>query len=163
MFTVLGVILAICVAYKPVYDSKEVSRDDVDWLVCHYETMRIIPGLVLGYMEVLVFVAISIVISTRLPIMANLMICFAIYVLGHLTPLMVQSSVAVEAFEPVVFIGQLIAVILPVLDHFNIQAAVSGDTDVPLRYLGWSFVYCLTYGTIALLLALIFFEDRDLA
>ena len=163
MYTVLGIVLAVCVAYKPVYDSKEVVRDDVDWIVSHIETMRIIPGLVLGYMEVLVFVAISIVISTRLPIMANLMICFAIYVLGHLTPLMVQSSVAVEAFEPVVFIGQLIAVILPVLDHFNIQAAVSGDTEVPLRYLGWSSIYCLVYGTIAMLLALIFFEDRDLA
>jgi ABC-type transport system involved in multi-copper enzyme maturation permease subunit len=163
MFIVLGIVLAICVAYKPIYDAAESTREEIPWTLCHLETMRIIPGLLLGYMEVLLFVAISVVISTRLPIMPNLMICFAIYVVGHLTPLMVASTTAVQAFEPVVFIGQLIAVIFPVLDHFDVQAAVSGEADIPLRYLGWSSVYCLIYGTIAMLLALVLFEDRDLA
>jgi len=32
-----------------------------------------------------------------------------------------------------------------------------------LDYLGWSLVYCLMYGTVATLLALVLFEDRDLA
>ena len=77
--------------------------------------------------------------------------------------MIVQSSVAVEAFEPVVFFGQLIATIVPVLDHFNVQAALTGGAVVPLSYLGWAFLYCLLYAGIALLLALVLFEDRDLA
>ena len=163
LFVVLGVWFLACVSYKPIYDAVENSQGDILWTLCFTETIKIVPGLILAYFETLIFVAISVVISTRLPIMANLMICFTIYVLGHLTPLLVQSSVAVDAFEPVVFVGRLIAVILPVLDHFNIQAAVSGGHDVPFAYLGWSAVYCLIYGTIALLLALVLFEDRDLA
>ena len=95
--------------------------------------------------------------------MANILICFSIYVLGHLTPLIVQSTVAVDAFETVVFFGRLIATVFPVLDHFNIQAAISGDAVVPMSYLGWSLIYCTIYGAIALLLGLIFFEDRDVA
>ena len=74
-----------------------------------------------------------------------------------------QSSVAIEAFEPVVFFGQLVATIVPVLDHFNVQAALTGGAYVPAAYLGWSFLYCSIYAAIAMLLALVFFEDRDLA
>jgi hypothetical protein len=91
----------------------------------------------------------------------NLIICGSIYVLGHLGPLIVQSSAG--QIEFVAFIGKLIAVVLPVLDHFNVQAAVAGGVDVPLPYLGWALVYCLLYSAAAMLLALILFEDRDLA
>ena len=163
MFVTLGLFFIFCVSYKPIYDAVEASAEAVEWQTCYDETTRIIPGLILGYMEVLLFVAISIVISTRMSMRPNLLICATIYVLGHLTPLLVQSSVVTQAFEIVVFVGQLIAVVLPVLDHFNIQGAVSGDTNVPMQYLGWSFIYTFIYGTIALLLGLVFFEDRDLA
>jgi hypothetical protein len=119
--------------------------------------------MLLAFLEVVVFVAISVAISTRFGILANLMICFAIYVLGHLTPQLVQSNQMVEAFAPVVFFGQLIAIIFPVLDHFDAQTAINTDKAVPLLYLGWSFIYTLLYGSLALLLALVLFEDRDLA
>ena len=88
-----------------------------------------VPGLVLAFMETVVLTAISVAISTRLPMLPNLVICGSIYVLGHLGPLIVQSSVGQNEF--VAFFGQLIALILPVLDHFNIQAAVAGGVPVP--------------------------------
>ena len=43
------------------------------------------------------------------------------------------------------------------------QAAVAAGKEVPLDYLAWAAVYCLLYSSIALLLALALFEDRDLA
>ena len=94
-------------------------------------------------------------------ILPNFLICFAIYVLGHLTPLLVQSSFA--AFEPVVVFGQLIAIVFPVLNHFDVQAAINTNSPVPMAYLGWSIIYTGLYGAMAMLLALVFFEDRDLA
>ncbi|HMO92488.1 MAG TPA: hypothetical protein PKD64_09875, partial [Pirellulaceae bacterium] len=125
--------------------------------------VKIIPGLVLAYLESVVYVAISIAISTRLGILANFMVCFAIYILGHLTPLIVNSSEAVQAFEPVVVFGQFISVIVPVLDHYDIEPAIIGEVFVPSSYIGWAIVYSLIYSTIALLLSLVLFEDRDLA
>jgi hypothetical protein len=123
----------------------------------------IVPGLVLAFFEIVVMAAISVAISTRLPTLANFIISFAIYVLGNLTPLLVQSQVVADQLEPVIFLGRVIATVLPVLDHFNIQASVAAGVPVPMVYLGWAFLYCLLYCSIAMLLALTLFEDRDLA
>jgi ABC-type transport system involved in multi-copper enzyme maturation permease subunit len=161
MFTILGSLFLFVVSYKVIYDGNETPNGMVEWQDCYYEMTRIIPGLALAFMETVVLTAISVAISTRLSMLANFSISFGIYVLGHLTPLIVQSSVA--DFEPVKFVGQLIATVFPVLDHFNIEAAVSGGADVPLEYLGVALLYCLMYVTLAMLLALVLFEDRDVA
>jgi hypothetical protein len=91
----------------------------------------------------------------------NLIICFTIYALGHLVPLIVQSSVG--KFAIVRFVGQLFATLLPVLEHFTIEAAVIGGVPVPWGYLGWAALYAGLYATVALLIALVLFQDRDLA
>jgi ABC-type transport system involved in multi-copper enzyme maturation permease subunit len=161
MFVVLGVILLITVSYKVVYDARETANPEPNWQQCYAAMIGIVPGLALAFMETVVLTAISVAISTRLPMLPNLIICGSIYVLGHLGPLIVQSSAG--QLEFVAFIGKLIAVVLPVLDHFNVQAAVAGGVDVPMAYLGWALLYCVLYSTAAMLLALILFEDRDLA
>jgi ABC-type transport system involved in multi-copper enzyme maturation permease subunit len=161
LFIVLGIWFVGFVAYKPIYDFREASKGLAEWNVCFTEAVHVIPGLFLCFLEVLIFVAISVAISTRLGILANFLICFSIYVLGHLTPLIVQSSLA--AFEPVQVFGQLVAIVFPVLDHFDVQAAISSNADVPVSYLTWSIIYTALYGTVTLLAALVMFEDRDLA
>lgn len=161
LFIVLGIWFVTFVAYKPIYDFREASKGMAEWTDCYTEAVHVIPGLFLCFLEVLIFVAISVAISTRLGILANFLICFSIYVLGHLTPLIVQSSLA--AFEPVQVFGQLVAIVFPVLDHFDVQAAISSNADVPIAYLTWSVIYTALYGTVTLLAALVMFEDRDLA
>jgi ABC-type transport system involved in multi-copper enzyme maturation permease subunit len=160
-FIMLGALFMILVAYKPLYDGVENSKSDVTWQLCHYEMVVAVPGLLLSFMETLVIAAISVAISTRLPMLANFVICFTIYVLGNITPTLVESTS--EQFEIVAFFAQLIATVLPNLENFNIQAAIAADAEVPLLYLGVALVYCALYVAIALLLALFLFEDRDLA
>ncbi|QGJ69689.1 ABC-type transport system involved in multi-copper enzyme maturation, permease component [Planctomycetales bacterium 10988] len=125
------------------------------------EMVQVIPGLVLAFMEVIVLVAISVAISTRLPMLANMIICASIYILGHLAPLIVEAGS--DQFVVVGFIGQFIAVLLPNLDAFNINAAVATGAIVPADYLGWAFLYCLLYTAAMMFVALLLFEDRDLA
>lgn len=172
IFVVLSSAFIVSVAFKPIYDHREggykpiyedriTGDEDVTWQQCHYEMVGVIPGLVLAFLETIVLAALSVAISTRLPMLANFIICFSIYVLGHLTPLIVQSSVS--KFAPVRFVAELLSTVLPILDHFNIQAAVSTGATVPYDYLGWTLLYSMLYGVMALLLALVLFEDRDLA
>ena len=161
LFVLLGVWLLVIVSYKPIYDARETANTNPTWQVCHLEVVRTVPGLFLAYLETLVFAAIGVAISTRLPMLANIMICFVIYAFGHLTPLLVQG--ADSQFENVEFVARFIATVLPVLDHFNIQAAVAAGVGVSYTYLMWATIYCFLYCTIAMLLALILFEDRDLA
>ncbi len=163
IFILLGTLLMLVTAYKPIYDAKENSGEQPIWQLCHFEMIGVVPGLVLAFMETAILAAVSVAISTRLPMLANFIICFTVYVVGHLTPLLVQSSVEGKTFEAVVFVAQLLSTVFPVLDHFSIEAAVAAGVPVPYEYLGWALLYTIIYGMIALLLALVLFEDRDLA
>jgi ABC-type transport system involved in multi-copper enzyme maturation permease subunit len=161
LFILLGTVLLVTVSYKVVYDARETTNPDPTWQSCYAEMMGTVPGLVLGFLETVVLTAISVAVSTRLSMLPNLIICGSIYVLGHLIPPIVQSSAGQNEF--VSFIGKMSALIVPVLDHFNIQAAVAGGVSVPWVYLGWALLYCVLYSTAMMLLALVLFEDRDLA
>jgi ABC-type transport system involved in multi-copper enzyme maturation permease subunit len=161
LFIVLGFLFLVTVSYKVVYDSREVAKTEPTWQLCYLETIATLPGLVLAFFETVVLSAISVAISTRLPMLANLIVCATVYVLGHLVPMLVNSSVG--KFEIVRFVGQFIATVLPVLDHFNIQAAVAAGAIVPTTYLWMALLYCIVYSSIAMLLGLAMFEDRDLA
>ncbi|MCI0332333.1 MAG: ABC transporter permease subunit [Planctomycetes bacterium] len=161
MFVILGLWMLIWVSCKVVYDARETSNPDPSWQLCSSEMIGTVSGLVLAFMEAVVLAAISVAISTRLPMLPNLVICGSIYVLGNLGPLIVQSSVGRNEF--VAFFGQLVALVLPMLDVFNVQAAVAGGKYVPIDYLAWALLYCALYSTVAMLFALILFEDRDLA
>jgi hypothetical protein len=161
IYILLGFLFLVTISYKVVYDSRESAGSDPMWQECYHEMIRAVPGLVLAFMETVVLAAISVAISTRLPMLPNLIICASIYALGHLVPMIVQS--AAGQFQIVEFMGRFIGTLLPVLDHFNVDAAIPADHDVPLRYLAWAGLYCLLYSTIAMLLALFLFEDRDLA
>lgn len=161
LFIVLGLWFVIWTAYKPIYDGREATQKVEDWAQCFTESTFIIPAIFLCFLEVIIFVAISVSLSTRFGILPNFLICFAIYILGHLTPMMVQSDLV--EFAPVVTFSNLIAVIFPVLDHFDVRAAVNNNELVPPQYLGWAMIYTFLYGAIAMLLSLVLFEDRDLA
>lgn len=161
LFVALGLFFLITVSFKVVYDARESAALQPDWQVCYAEMVQVVPGLILAFMETIVLASISVAISTRVPMMANLVICSTVYVLGHLVPVVVQSDAA--NFPIVRFVGRLLATIFPVLDHFNVQADLAGGATAPLDYLAWALVYCMLYCTVAMLLALTLFEDRDLA
>jgi len=157
----LTIVMLLLLYYKVGYDARESSATAPDhaarmeWI---YHTM---PGILLSIMEIAVLTALSVAISTRVPMVVNLVTCLTIFIVGHLTPILVGSSL--ELNEIVQFMGQVIATVLPQLDNFNIAAAIATGSKVPPAYLGWAFVYCLAYASAGVLLAFILFEDRDLA
>lgn len=159
--------LAVCflalVYYKVGYDAREASKQIPEYAERMAAVWQVVPGLVLIVFEIAVLAAVSVAISTRLPMILNLVICFAIFVVGHLTPVLVQTEAADPRLEYVQFMAQLIATVLPSLEVFNMQAAVATGSVVPPLYLGMSGLYCLAYSGAALLLGFILFEDRDLA
>ncbi|RIK85616.1 MAG: hypothetical protein DCC67_03575 [Planctomycetota bacterium] len=161
LFIVLGFVFLLTVSYKVVYDARESAKTTPEWTECFVEVVRIVPGLVLSFFEAVIMAAISIAVSTRLPMLPNLVICGSIYVLGHLAALIVKSSIGENVF--VNFIGKLLSVVLPVLDHFEIEGAIAGASSVPASYLGWALLYSALYAGAAVLIVLILFEDRDLA
>jgi len=160
LFLCFGLWFLFLISYKTIYDGVESSKGTLPWQDGFGEMVKVVPALALGYMETMVFVFISVMISTRLAVVSNLMICFSIYMLGHITPMMLEKE---DTFESVNVVGQAITTIIPVLEHFDVSAAIVGDATVPMTYLGWTLVYTTLYCGVALLVALILFEDRDLS
>jgi ABC-type transport system involved in multi-copper enzyme maturation permease subunit len=160
IFIVLGALFLATVSFKVVYDARESGQSEPASLECVLEMYHILPGLGLAFLEAVVLTSISVAISTRLPMLANLMICASVYVLGHLVPLLTSSP---DQNEIVRFVGQFLSALLPVLDHFSIETAISTGQIVPPNYLLWATLYALLYSAVAMLLGLLMFEDRDLA
>jgi ABC-type transport system involved in multi-copper enzyme maturation permease subunit len=161
LFIVFGAIFMASVSYKVAYDARETAMPDPSAQECLTEMEQIAPGMALAFLETAVMAAISVAISTRLPMMANLLICFTIYLLGHLVPALTQSSVG--HIELVGFIARLFSAVLPSLIYFSADTSITQGIPIPWDTLGWAVLYCLLYCTFALLLALLLFEDRDMA
>ncbi len=161
MFIILGMFYLPTVSYKVPYDAFESAQPEPSPAVCLQEMVHVVPGLGLAFYRVVIFASIAVAISTRLPMLPNLMICGTVYVLGHLIPLVVASSVG--QLEYVRFAGNLAATILPGLDHFSMNTAIFTGDPVPPQFLLMAGVYCILYSTVAMLVALLLFEDRDLA
>lgn len=174
LVAILGLILMVTTYFKFGYDQKESGQEVAAYLnwdgwkpllvpIRFEAAVQILPALVLIVFEVSAMAAVSVAISTRAPMLVNMVTCFAIFVIGHLTPVLVQSSFEGDAIVFVRFVAQLLALVLPTLDHFNMSTAVSTGAVIPGDYLVQAGLYCLAYCTAAVLLAFILFEDRDLA
>jgi ABC-type transport system involved in multi-copper enzyme maturation permease subunit len=161
MFIVLGAIFLSTISYKVKYDARETSNPEPTSEQCEREMVKTVPGLALAFMETVVLASISVAISTRLSVLPNLILCGTIYALGHLVPTLVNSAVGRLEFVP--FVANLLAAVLPMLDHFNINSAIATGKEVSWAYLGWAGLYCVLFSAAAMLVALLLFEDRDLA
>ncbi len=177
MIAILGVVFFFLTYYKFHYDQKEASQEQTPLIYMrsvsglpfqvpfmnrvYLEVARtILPGLTLIAMEVAVMTAVSVAISTRVPMLMNLLTCFAIFVIGHLTPVLAASNVK-NVF--VKFFAGFFATILPGLENFNMSAAVSTGKNIPPEYIGMAGLYCLAYVAMMIMMGFLLFEDRDLA
>src|SRR5262249_37163952 len=112
--------------------------------------------------------------ATRLPMVANLVTCYLVYLVGHLTPVLGQIATRLDNEHPgspagkmVYFTSQIFDIGLPGLEFFTLGPALTMDAPLPAlafaKYIGSVCLYALVYTSIALLFGLVLFEDRDLA
>lgn len=165
MFVILGLFFAAGVYYKAGYDLRESGGAAEELKLGWSHVVQISPGLVLGFMEVSVLAAISVAISTRLPMLANLVVCVSIFLLGHLTPVLVEAAEQPgQRNELVAFMAKLFSWALPSLEYFNAGPAISTGAVIPwTTYVLPTLGYCVMYSGAALLFAFLLFENRDVA
>jgi len=161
LFLILGTFFLNTVSYKLVYDAREASRDVPTALECARAVYAVLPQLVLSYLSTLILAAIAIAASTRLPLLPNLSLVLSVYLLGNLVPVIVQS--AMGQIPMVVFVANILSMMFPSLDHFNMETAVAMGVIVPWGYVAVAFAYAALYCTAMLIVALLLFEERDLA
>lgn len=172
MIVIVGTVLVCLTYFKFGFDQKESGKELLDYIEWRgnvpslqkdrYEAaVTLLPGLVLIFFESAVMAAVSVAISTRMPMIVNMTACFSIFIVGHLMPVLVRSALQDIPFVP--FVAQFFATVLPALENFNMSAAVSTGKIIPSAYLLSTGAYAVAYSAAIVLLAFILFEDRDLA
>jgi ABC-type transport system involved in multi-copper enzyme maturation permease subunit len=164
LYVLLGALFAAGVWYKYAYDLRESAGGLPDASKQWAQVMQVMPGLVLGFFEVTVLTSISVAISTRLPMLANLVVCILIFFLGHLSPVLVEVASQGQVNELIGFMAKLFSLALPSLEFFNAGPSISTGAVIPWAgYVLPALGYCVLYSGAALLFAFLLFEDRDLA
>jgi ABC-type transport system involved in multi-copper enzyme maturation permease subunit len=151
------------VAYKTGYDARENTRDPPTVQECRHEMALVVPGLGLAILQTAMLASVSVALSTRLPMLPNLLLTLGVFLVGRFVPALAQSALAQDYATIVSFVAQLIGTVLPVLQHFDSETAIVRGQAVSLLYLASSAAYAVLYCGFALLVALFLFEDRDLA
>ena len=164
LYVLLGALFAAGVWYKYAYDLRESAGGIAESSKRLAQVMQVLPGLVLGFFEVTILTSISVAISTRLPMLVNLVVCILIFFLGHLSPVLVEVTSQGGVNELVSFMARLFAWVLPSLEFFNAGPSISTGAVIPWTgYVLPALGYCVLYSGAALLFAFLLFEDRDLA
>lgn len=164
LFVVLGTLFAFGVWYKTGYDLRE-SPGASEMLSKKWDQLaQILPGLVLGFGEVTLLAAVSVAISTRLPMLVNLVVCISVFLLGHLTPILVDATRQAGANELVQFMARLFSKAFPMLEYFNAGPSISTGSIIPwVGYVLPALLYCVMYSGAAICFAFLLFESRDVA
>jgi ABC-type transport system involved in multi-copper enzyme maturation permease subunit len=128
-------------------------------------------GVLLGFGQVMILVAIATALATRLHFVISLVSVLGVYLFGHLAPVVAQATSGNRGggtgAQLVGFLARVFDVFLPALEYFNLGPAIIRDTPLDLLpfalYSLTVFGYSLIYTAIVLVVGLLLFEDRDLS
>jgi ABC-type Na+ efflux pump permease subunit len=180
---VMGCVLALCVRERVPSDylisTRSIFDDELNRLSA-YRWMHLAgvgPGLVLIWLQVSVLTAVSVAVSTRLPLVVNFPLVILVYLAGNLTRFV---GGAVEDRGVVTQgLGWVMQTVLPFLAVFDLRdltvfaniklsfgptandPTAVGISTVWLATL-WAGLYSVLYATAALCAGLLLLRSRDL-
>ena len=121
------------------------------------EAKHLIPALLLLFPAVWTMGTISAALATRIELVANLTVCSLIFVVGLVSKFFVLQWVGDG------MIGSMLRTLLPNWQYFWMADALAARHVIPVSYLLWALLYVLVYIGFWTVLALAFFNERELA
>jgi len=160
----LGVLLAA--VFIPVIVAKVVGGDIVLDASGVYkgvwaEIAGVFPGMLLGFLETSVLVAVSVALSTRLPMILNVVVSFGLFILASLLrPLVDHLS---RTGSHALGAARTLYYVLPNFQSITeVFSAIGLGKPVSAPLVGWTVVYSLSYIVAAIGAAIFLFQDREL-
>ncbi|MCG3177910.1 MAG: hypothetical protein BIFFINMI_00232 [Phycisphaerae bacterium] len=85
----------------------------------HMHTMSLIPACTLLWMQIAVMTAVAVAISTRAPMVLNMVAGFGIFLAAHLTPFLERAVDGAPAWQR--GLARVLVILLPYLENFNLN------------------------------------------
>lgn len=123
--------------------------------------IEIIKALVLTSMEFIVLASITLCVSTMASELFNVISGILIFIIGHLTNYLLHMA---EDFPGAGMKALLLTVytVLPNFENFNVQNAIVLGAKISPQYMGKALSYGFLYSAIMLLMAYLFFAEREM-
>ncbi len=123
--------------------------------------IEIFKTLILIFFELILIGGITLALGTFTTDAFNIICSFFLYIVGHLTS---YGKEMVERAENVVVAGlaDMLYTLVPNYENFNIRDKIVVGISVSWGYIGYTILYGILYICIALLIALYFFEKREI-
>ena len=121
------------------------------------EARHLVPALLLLFPAAWTMGTISAALATRIELVSNLTICTVIFLLGLVSKFFVLQWVGEG------FLASFLRALLPNWQYFWMADALAARQVIPVSYLLWALLYVLFYIAFWTLLALAFFNERELA
>jgi len=118
---------------------------------------EVIPALILLFFAVWAMGAITIMLSAKLNMIANLIISALLFFLGLVSDYFLANSVGTFSFQAVLY------AIIPNWQFFWLADALSNKQTIPLSYVGWAGVYIVFYISLCSVIAVTLFSDKEVA
>lgn len=123
--------------------------------------VQIVKALILIFWELLLISSIALAVATMASEAFNLIFSFFLYIVGHLTSYGKQmieqtGNVLVKVSSEILY------TVIPNYENFAIRDKVVVGVDVSWRYVGSTMLYGLIYMGIAVLIAMYFFQKREI-
>ena len=121
------------------------------------EARHLVPALLLLFPAAWTMGTISAALATRIELVSNLTICTVIFLLGLVSKFFVLQWVGTGAAS------SFLRTLLPNSQYFWMADAIAARQEIPASYILWALVYVIFYIGFWSLLALAFFNEREIA
>jgi len=118
--------------------------------------LDMIPALILLFYCVWTMGIITVTLSTRLDMIANLTVCCLIFFIGLISTYLFGK----EAYAGN-FLSKIIYALIPNWQFFWMADALAGNQPIPAAYIFWSGCYVLLFMCLCGLWAAVLFEERE--
>lgn len=119
-------------------------------------TVALLAAILLIFMAVMVFVAVAVAVSTRMGQVMTLLMCCGVFVIGSAHPTLFGKAAEGN------FVLKGLGWLVPKLNYFDPQYAMSMGYPIPGRFLATAAAYCACYVTAVLALGGFLFHGRQL-
>jgi len=120
-------------------------------------------GIFLSLVQVAALAAISVAVSTRLPMVVNIVLCMAVFVFGHISGALYSRVIAAGAGPIREGAVTVLCTILPNLENLNLSWRIAEGSPVSLNYMLLCLGYVAVYVVVALYIGAFSLSRRELS
>jgi ABC-type transport system involved in multi-copper enzyme maturation permease subunit len=132
----------------------------VNWVVTHQFPAGILVAILLIWMELILLVALSILMSTLCSPILGAIFTLVLYVIGHTSGDL--KELAVRFGSPSVgILSKIIYYALPNLEYLNVRGKVIHGVEVEPSYVVFACAYALLYALVFLTLAILVLDRKE--